>query len=63
VIFGGMMARAYGSNAPMYIVIGLKLLSDLGGKPLSGANICVKSGTGGTRTVRTVKLPDETPQP
>ena len=63
VIFGGMLAQKYGSNAPMYIVIGLKLLSDLGGKPLSGATITMESGTGGASTVRTVKLPDETPRP
>jgi hypothetical protein len=60
VIFGGMLARNYGSNAPMYIVIGLKLLSDLGGNSLSGATVTVKSGTGGASTVRTVKFPDET---
>ena len=42
VIFGGMLAQKYGSNAPMYIVIGLKLLSDLGGKPLKGVTITIE---------------------
>ncbi len=60
VIFGGMLAQKYGSNAPMYIVIGLKLLSDLGGKPLRGATITTKSGSGKNATVRTIKLPDDT---
>jgi hypothetical protein len=62
VIFGGMLAQKYGSNAPMYIVIGLKLLSDLGGKPLSGVTIEIQSGRGANATVRSVKLPDETPR-
>jgi hypothetical protein len=59
VIFGGMMARSYGSNAPMYIVIGLKLLSDLSGKSLSGASVTMESKTGGVSTAHSVKLPDE----
>jgi hypothetical protein len=59
VIFGGMMARSYGSNAPMYIVIGLKLLSDLGGQPLRGASVTMESKTAGVSAVRTAKLPDE----
>ncbi len=61
VIFGAMLARSYGSSAPMYIVIGLKLLSDLGGNSLRGATVTVKSGSGGASTMQTVKLPDEMP--
>lgn len=60
VIFGAMLARSYGSNAPMYIVIGLKLLSDLGGKPMRDVTITTESGSGKNATVQTVKLPDET---
>lgn len=63
VIFGGMLAQKYGSNAPMYIVIGLKLLSDLGGKPLRGVTITTESSSGGKSTVHVVKLPDDTPRP
>ena len=63
VIFGGMMARSYGSNAPMYIVIVLKLLSDLGGKPISGGTVTMQAGSGGDATMRTVKLPDDTSRP
>ncbi len=60
VIFGAMLAQKYGSNAPMYIVIGLKLLSDLSGKPLRGGTITTRSGSGKNATVRTIKLPDDT---
>ncbi len=61
VIFGGMMARSYGSNAPMYIVIGLKLLSDLNPKRIA-VDVTTQSGSGRGATVRTVKLPDDTPR-
>jgi hypothetical protein len=63
VIFGGMMARSYGSNAPMYIVIVLKLLSDLGGKSISGGTLTMQTGSSGDAAVRTVKLPDDTSRP
>jgi Family of unknown function (DUF6498) len=62
VIFGAMLSRSYGSNAPMYIVIGLKLLSDLGGKPLGGGSVKMQSKFGGKSTTQTVKRPDETPR-
>jgi hypothetical protein len=58
VIFGGMMARSYGSNAPMYIVIVLKLLADLGGKSIGGGTLTMQTGSGDA-TMRTVKLPDK----
>jgi len=60
VIFGAMLAHYYGSNAPMYIVIGLKLLSDLRGKPLRGVTITTESGSGKNATIQTIKLPDDT---
>lgn len=63
VIFGAMLSRSYGTNAPMYIVIGLKLLSDLRGKSFRGGTITLESSSGGTSTTRTIKLPDETPRP
>lgn len=63
VIFGAMLAHRYGSNAPMYIVIGLKLLSDLGGRPMRGVTITTESGSGKNATVRTVKLPDDATRP
>jgi hypothetical protein len=37
IIFGGMLAQAYGSMAPLLILIGLKTLADLSGHVPAGA--------------------------
>jgi hypothetical protein len=59
VIFGAMLAKSYGSNAPMYIVIVLKLIFESGGTSRGGAvNVTTSDGSGTVE--RTIKLPDET---
>jgi hypothetical protein len=54
VIFGAMLAKKYGSMAPMLIVIGIKTLFDLGSRPLTG--VTVETTSGGNTT--SVRLPD-----
>jgi len=61
VIFGAMLARSYGTNAPMYIVVVLKLIFQSGGGTASGANIELTTSSG-SDTV-SVKLPDEKRKP
>ncbi len=62
VIFGAMLAKSYGSNAPMYIVIVLKLIFE-SGSGTAGASINVTTSNGAGTTAATVKLPDETRKP
>lgn len=58
VIFGAMLATKYGTQAPMLIVIGLKTLFDLGGRPLTGVEVKIKSRTLGKEAEKSVHLPD-----
>jgi hypothetical protein len=47
VIFGAMLAKSYGTQAPMLIVIGLKTLLDLRNRPLRGATVTTENRAGG----------------
>jgi len=58
VIFGAMLATKYGTQAPILIVIGLKTLFDLGGRPPTGVKVKMKSRTLGQVTERSIRLPD-----
>jgi hypothetical protein len=59
VIFGAMLAKSYGTQAPMLIVIGIKTLFDLGGsRPLKGVEVKMESRTLGKNTEKSVRLPD-----
>lgn len=59
VIFGAMLANRYGTMAPMLIVIGLKLLFDLGdGKPLQGVRAETFIGRKLRTGARVGRLPD-----
>ncbi len=61
VIFGAMLAKNYGSQAPLLIVIGLKTLFDLSGgrgSSTKGIEITSKSTSFGKTTETTFRLPD-----
>jgi hypothetical protein len=54
VIFGAMLAKTYGSQAPILIVIGIKILFDLGSKPPTGVTVKTASG----KNTTSVRFPD-----
>jgi hypothetical protein len=59
VIFGAMLAKKYGTQAPLLIVIGLKTLSDLRSQPLKGVEVTMESRVASGETKKqSVRLPD-----
>lgn len=59
VIFGAMLAKTYGTQAPLLIVIGLKTLSDLRNQPMKVVTVSTESRViGGETKTQSVRLPD-----
>lgn len=59
VIFGAMLAKTYGTQAPLLIVIGLKTLSDLRNQPMKGVTVSTESRViGGETKTQSVRLQD-----
>lgn len=58
VIVGAMMAKTYGSMAPLLIVIGIKTLFDFRLQPISGVKVHFSIKTRGQTTKQSIRLPD-----
>lgn len=58
VIFGAMIAKSYGSMAPLLIVIGIKTLFDLRSQPLTGVKVDFDTRTLRQNSKHSVRLPD-----
>lgn len=58
VIVGAMMAKTYGSMAPLLIVIGIKTLFDFRSQPISGVKVDFSIKTRGRTNKQSIRLPD-----
>lgn len=58
VIIGAMLAKTYGSMAPLLIVIGIKTLFDFRSQPISGVKVDFSIKTRGRTNKQSIRLPD-----